>query len=121
MKVPAATASAGLPLWVFLAILLSGCATSRIDWSKRIGVYTYDQTVLELGPPDKQAKLNDGTTIADWLVNRGFYYSSPTYYGYAPFGVYYPAYTDTYRTPDAFLRLTFGSDGKLRGWKRYNR
>ena len=28
-----------------------------------------------MGPPDKQAKLADGTLVAEWLVNRGYTYA----------------------------------------------
>ena len=52
---------------LLLALLaLTGCATrNKIDWSARVGNYTFDQTVLELGPPDKQTKLSDGTVVAE--------------------------------------------------------
>jgi hypothetical protein len=107
-----------LPVLVLWAILMNGCATSKIDWSKRIGTYTYDQAIMELGPPEKQGKLADGTIVADWLMTRGYYYASPGVYGYYPaYGGYYPGYADAYRTPDSFLRLTFGPDRKLRAWK----
>jgi hypothetical protein len=107
-----------LSAWLFLGILFfCGCATAKIDWSKRIGTYTYDQAVLELGPPSKQAKLTDGTTVADWLTHRGYYYAyAPGAYGYGAWG--YAPYVDTYRTPDSYLRLTFGPDAKLHSWKR---
>jgi hypothetical protein len=102
--------------------LLAGCATQKVDWAGRVGHYTYDQAILEIGPPDKQAKLEDGTVVADWLTRRGYVYSSPAF-GYAPwayYGPYYPGYVDTY-TPDYFLRLTFGPDGKLGSWRKFAR
>jgi hypothetical protein len=108
---------------LLLAVLLSGCVTSRIDWAGRVGQYTYDQAVLELGPPDKQAKLADGTVVAEWLTCRGNrYVYAPWGYGY-PYGCYgpfYPVYVDSY-SPDYYLRLLFGSDGKLRTWKEFAR
>jgi hypothetical protein len=106
-----------------LAFLLAGCATPRVDWNSRIGNYTYDQAVLELGPPDKQARLEDGTTVAEWLTYRG-YHRSHAPWGYGPYwypGAYYPPYYyDTY-SPDYFVRLIFGSDGRLRAWKKFAR
>jgi hypothetical protein len=101
-------------------LLLAGCATQRVDWNARIGNYTYDQAVLELGPPDKQARLEDGTTVAEWLTYRGYYRSHGSW-GYAPYwypGAYPPYYYDTY-SPDYFVRLIFGSDGRLRSWKKF--
>jgi hypothetical protein len=52
------------------ALVLAGCVTQKIDWSARVGNYTYDQAVMELGPPDKSAKLTDGTVVADWLTHH---------------------------------------------------
>ena len=52
-------------------VLLTGCATPRIDWQARVGHYTYDQAILELGPPEKSATLTDGSVVADWLTQRG--------------------------------------------------
>src|SRR3990172_9124999 len=89
-------------LIVLLATLFVGCATRKMDWAGRVGSYTFDQAVLELGPPDKQAKLTDGTTVAEWLTRRGSnrLYASPAYYPYWA-GPSYPTYIDTY-SPDYF-------------------
>ena len=44
---------------------IAGCATTKpIDWNSRVGSYTFDQAVTELGPPDKQAALSDGKIVA---------------------------------------------------------
>lgn len=103
-----------------LALLLVGCETPRIDWQARIGAYTYDQAVLDYGPPDKVAKLADGTTVAEWMTRPGYSYSYPAGYPWPPWycGPYYPVYEQSY-SPPYFLRLTFGPDGKLRAWKKF--
>ncbi|MEK7707430.1 MAG: hypothetical protein AAB380_05485 [Verrucomicrobiota bacterium] len=106
-----------------LVTLLAGCATQKIDWAGRTGNYTFDQAVIEFGPPDKQAKLEDGTVVAEWLTRRGYrqVYPRGAYYGYwSPwdYGPFYPGYIDSY-SPDYFLRLTFGPDGKLKTWKKF--
>ena len=49
---------------LLLAGLLAGCVTQKIDWAARVGHFTFDQAVLEFGPPDKHAKLDDGTINA---------------------------------------------------------
>ncbi len=108
-----------------LTLLLSGCATSRIDWAGRVGNYTYDQAITELGPPEREAKLSDGTIVADWLTRRGYRYSYPigAYPWHCPpwyYGPFYPTYVDSYM-PDYYLRLTFGPDGKLKAWKKLAR
>jgi hypothetical protein len=110
-----------------LPALVSACATTKIDWNSRVGVYTYDQAVVDLGPPDKSAQLSDGSIVADWLTRRGrsgetmgMYYGPayyPRYYGYYSVAPYY----HDPPSPDYFLRLTFGPDGKLQAWKKFVR
>lgn len=109
-------------LWL-LILILAGCAsTPKVDWNSRIGKYTFDQAVIELGPPDKSAKLTDGTAVADWLTRRGYssgsypIVGSGYYYPYSP--IWAPAY-GTGPAPDRFLRLVFDQDGKLASWKNY--
>ena len=101
------------------ALVLAGCVTPKIDWAARVGNYTYDQAVAELGPPDKSTKLTDGTVVADWLTQPAQtivaaepYFSPPGCY----FGPLTPMHTET-RVPAQYLRLTFGGDGKLKTWR----
>jgi hypothetical protein len=110
-------------LLAMLSFMFAGCkSTPKVDWSSRIGNYTYDQAVAEFGPPDKTAKLSDGKTVADWIkhshgggmsfgVGTGFYGSHT--------GVGTSVGTSTGH-PDQVLRLTFGSDGKLLEYKKTN-
>lgn len=112
-------------LILVLVALVSSCATHRIDWAARVGNYTYDQAVVDIGPPDKQARLTDGTLVADWLTRRAYhdYYPVGGYYSYGHYRYYRPfppTYLDTY-SPDYFLRLTFAPDGRLQSWKRFTR
>ena len=110
---------------LLLGLLLGGCATPpKIDWSSRIGTYTYEQAILELGPPDKHATLSDGSTVAEWLLRRGYTRAYSPYFGYGYYGPWYyggfwPGYVDTYTSPNSFIRLIFGSDGVLKDWKRF--
>jgi hypothetical protein len=109
-------------LALLATLVLAGCATKpKTDWKARVGHYTYDQAVLELGPPDKVAKLDNGIIVADWMTQSaqkvgptGPYLIRPGYYGVAPAG-YGPTYF-----PAWYLRLTFGADGKLTDWKKYS-
>jgi hypothetical protein len=112
---------AGLLGTLVAVSFLVGCSTPKIDWAKRIGNYTMDQAVLEFGPPDKQAQLQDNTIVAEWLMRRGHSYHYPLYGYYSGYyGPGYPAYSEGY-TPDSFLRLTFGPDGKLQAFKKFYR
>jgi len=109
-----------LSVWLVVFAVM-GCATNKINWNDRIGTYTYDQAVLELGPPDKQEKLTDGTVVAEWLTQRGrTAFVGGGGYGYAGGRGYYgPSYIQG--APDYFVRLTFGAEGKLVSWKRFAR
>lgn len=109
-------------LLVLLAVcVFASCATKpKINWESRVGHYTYDQAVLEFGPPDKVAKLKDGIIIADWITQSaqtigptGPYIMRPGYYGVAS-----PGYAPTH-FPAWYLRLTFAADGQLTAWKKY--
>ena len=112
------------------ALILVGCAT-RTNWQEREGVYTYNQAVVDYGQPLSETKLNDGSTVAVWMTNRGQTtvsggpYNGP-YYGGSPYrGGYYnggagPGYATTY-SPARFLRLEFGPDNKLKAWKEFTK
>lgn len=100
-----------------LALLGSGCATApKIDWNSRVGAYTFDQAVIELGPPDKDAKLTDGMRVSEWLTHRGR--GGTTYVSHWRFGAAIPMDTST---PDYYLRLTFDPTGKLQSWRKYTK
>jgi hypothetical protein len=109
-------------LAVLAGALLTGCATERIDWPARIGNYSFDQAILEFGPPERTATLQDGSVVAEWLTARGSTWvhsgwggwGYPSWYWYGPS----PMYVST--SPDRYLRLTFDPNGKLVTWKRFS-
>ncbi len=103
---------------VGLASVLVGCSTAKIDWDSRVGNYTYDQAVLEYGPPDRSATLTDGTKVSEWLLYRGDSRGSySTFGGYHYGGPWIHHYSEP-PAPDRFLRLTFAADGKLKAWRK---
>jgi hypothetical protein len=128
-------------LWpALLACLLAGCATGpKIDWSSRVGNYTYDQSVRELGAPDKSSKMDNGVMVAEWqmrsdapatMKSGGDRYAGElngmaidTALGWPEFGrvpetvAIYPPGQDEGR----WLRLVFAPDGQLQSWKRFHR
>lgn len=111
-----------LQLYLLLAagLLTTGCSsTPKVDWNSRVGNYTYDQAVAELGPPDKSAKLTDGQTVADWITahRQGSSVSVGTGFGlgYGGVGV---GQTIGGGYSERILRLTFGADGKLAAWTK---
>jgi len=112
--------------------LLSACTTRpKVDWNGRVGVYSYDQAILDYGPPDKRAELSDKSIVAEWLTRYGDYRidsygSAAGYYGrpYRPYG-YYQGYAfgphDVSRTPDRYLRLIFDPQGLLKGHHEFSK
>ena len=111
-------------LMVAIAIVLVGCVGPKIDWNARIGSYTFDEAVREMGPPERQATLSDGSKVVDWVTERAYqsggigfgsrFYSSGRYGYYDPFVMTQLEH----RFPDRVVRLTFSPDGKLKEAKR---
>ena len=105
---------------LFLAVaFIAGCKTTpAVDWNSRVGAYTYNQAVADMGQPDKQAKLNDGKTVDQWITlhgNNGFFAGGG--YGSGNYGIGSGQNLgQSYK--DHVLELTFGPDGKLVSWAK---
>ena len=108
------------------AAVIAGCkSTPPVDWNGRVGTYTYDQAVTDLGPPDKQAKLTDGYTIAEWITRRstsglsigtGFFSGGGGGSGVGlGVGAGHSVGTSYY---DKTLKLTFGTNSVLTSWSK---
>ena len=114
--------SVGLEMFscCFLALLLAGCAsTPKVDWNSRVGSFTYDHAVAEMGPPDKSAKLSDGSTVAEWFIKHGSSVSFGVGTGFYSRGSSVGVGQTVGTSPSGeYLRLTFGADGKLTQWER---
>ena len=109
---------------LFLSPLLAGCKTTpSVDWSARVGNYTYDQAVVELGPPDKTAMLSTGEKVSEWIfgqrennsitIGTGFFgggYHRGIGMGMGVGQTIGGGYSDR------VLRLTFGADNRLLSW-----
>ena len=106
---------------LFLAVaFIVGCKTTPpIDWNSRVGNYTFDQAVSEFGPPDRQAKLSDGKTVAEWITQRGGGTSVGFGTGFYNRGVGVGVGESVGSGyPDHVLKLTFGTDNKLVFWQK---
>jgi len=119
MKTNLAAKFSLLTIFVLTAAFLIGCATTTktVDWNSRVGAYTFDQAVTDLGPPKKQAKTDDGNSVVEWITYR----SGPTGFGNGADYSRGPAGVGVGQTVgqnynDRVLRLTFGPDGKLVSW-----
>ena len=118
-----------------IMIFLAGCANNgpSVNWDARVGNYTYDQAVHELGRPDKTLQMSDTSKVAEWqLRSEGerVINSGPTGPGTDnPGGQLYgepfwskPEVVQVYPSnPNSgkWLRLTFNPDGHLVAWKSY--
>lgn len=101
-----------------LLFMLPACkSTPKIDWNSRIGTYTYDQAVIDMGPPDKMAEISEGR-VAEWLVNRS---RSPSFsVGFGSFGGSGGVGVGTGtggNVIENYLRLNFNKEGVLESWE----
>lgn len=98
----------------FAVLLFAGCATNRVDWDSRVGVFTYDQAVKELGRPNKVEPLAKGRFTAQWIsryplnnnmpgLDNNFYTHSASFSG-----------PPEYR--ESKLSLTFATNNILDSW-----
>lgn len=107
-----------------LLLLFISCVSQRAVWDGRVGTYTYDQAVQELGLPESEVKGPAGMRTAEWLVNPG----SPGSFGAGSGGTLTmldrypsPAARSTPPTPSEYLSLTFTADDQLFAWDRIYR
>lgn len=106
---------------LLLAVLVAaGCASNRVNWDERIGVLTYDQAVRELGPPDAESTLSDGTRVAQWrgraraqTVHTGIHQSHWNSRSHWRRGTGMGTTVVVPADNAPVLRLTFGPDGRL--------
>ncbi len=115
-----------LALWFCLGAILAmtwGCASRpKPDWNQRIGHYTFEQAVQELGPPFSSVRLQDGTTVAEWFLKAGPQFSFGVGTGFAGGHTGVGVGQGVTTAPKGhYLRLTFGPDGQLRTWENVKR
>ena len=115
-------------LLIVLALLAGGCASGSkasvkdIDWGSRIGTYTYEEALADLGEPDVIGQSSEGT-IAEWVLQRspnvtfGFDFGSVGFGHHTSTGV---GVGTTVSPPPSgeYLHLRFDNDGKLAEWTR---
>src|ERR1700756_4901972 len=99
-------------VWLFLLLLaLTGCATSPlINWDGRVGNYSYQLALADLGTPDSSTALSNGDLVADWVTREGhpgtLAFGAPPYFG-PPSAWESPVPQTVPPTPNYHLRLTF--------------
>jgi hypothetical protein len=104
--------------WVLVGLLWFigvGCETyGKADWKSRVGHYSWDQAIEELGPPESEAKTSDGSRVASWVISRSRTYSTairgPMYWSWSG--------QDVTTTAESHLLLTFNAQSQLKAWKR---
>ena len=111
---------AGIGLTTVLSILLLGCSTTpKVNWDSRIGTYTYEDALAELGPPSKVSNLEGGVKSAEWIKSRGPESGVDTMPAvYTRADIVQPDETYGYEAPNKVLRLMFTPDDKLISWQR---
>ena len=115
-------------LLIVLVLLIGSCATApRISvedsrWGARIGTYTYQDALTELGEPQMISESSEGK-FAEWVLRQ----SIPFSIGFGFGGAGYGHHTSTGGGVGAsvspppsgeYLRLRFDPDGKLAEWTK---
>lgn len=125
MKKPQFFAALAIAFFLLTPTFMTGCKTAPpVDWNSRVGNYTFDRAVTELGPPDKSAKLSDGRTVAEWVsgqrrnssmsIGTGVFSGG---YGRSGVGLGVgQTIGGSYR--DRVLRLTFDAANRLVAWSK---
>ena len=111
---------------IVLAFLAGSCAfgtkatVEDVDWGSRIGTYTYEEALAELGEPNVMGESSEGK-IAEWVLRRspmvsfGFGFGAGGYGHHTSTGV--GVGTSVSPPPSGeYLRLRFDRDGKLTEW-----
>jgi hypothetical protein len=128
-ELPQGRALSRLMCRILLLVSLAGCRTATsplVDWNSRIGNYSYPLALQDLGVPLRSTTLGDGSIVADWRTRKGTIGSpdvsdiSTTDASVTPNRPDNPIPLGSSPTPDHYLRLTFGPDQQLSGWKKYS-
>jgi hypothetical protein len=104
--------------WVSLIVLVfltGSCASGPrtnikgIDWGSRIGTYTYEEALAELGEPNVISESSEGM-IAEWVLKR----SPMVSFGFGFGGPGVGVGTSVSPPPSGeYLHLRFDKNGKL--------
>ena len=105
----------GLLVMACLVLGMAGCSSKpKVDWGSRVGVFTMDEAILEMGPPDFSTQLSDGMTVSDWFQGRAptmsFGFGVGSYGSSGGVGVGQGVSTGG---AGRYLRLTFDAEGIL--------
>jgi hypothetical protein len=119
MKMNLAVKFSLVAVFLLAIALVSGCATTKpVNWDNRVGHYTYEQAVTDLGPPARQARLSDGKVVSKWFVQPPVaprINSGMSNYGNNGFGA---GQTPGGGYNDQMLQLTFETNGTLAAWSK---
>ncbi len=113
--------SAGLVCAAVLGLVGAGCqALQQVDWDGRIGQFSYEQAVAELGRPVEETELSGGMRRAEWITNSGISVGralAGAGYQRWTMGVVPLEPTEIHRLRDRYLRLTFDRAGRMVAWE----
>jgi hypothetical protein len=115
-------------LFIVLALVIGGCASGTkatvkdIDWGSRIGTYTYEDALVELGEPDVIGQSSEGR-VAEWVLQRSPNVTFGLGFGGGSFGRHTSTGVGVGTTVSPppggeYLRLRFDKDGKLAEWTK---
>jgi hypothetical protein len=100
--------------------LITGCSTtSSVNWEKQIGIYSWDDALADMGPPDQVTDQPGGIKMATWAKQRSVGITlaadAPSYVRGESISA---NQTFGSAAPAKVLQLSFTPDGKLFDWDR---
>jgi hypothetical protein len=114
--------------FIVLSLLAGSCASGRketastIDWGSRIGTYTYEEALADLGEPDVISQSSEGR-IAEWVLRQSPNVSFSFGFGGASYGHHSgtgAGVGTTVSPPPSgeYLQLKFDEEDKLASWTK---
>lgn len=103
---------------ILATLMIAGCVSTPSVWDARVGVFSWEEALAELGEPTRVTELEGGVKSAEWLADqpvRGVsrYDGPPSRDSVAP-------HRDSIAQAPVprLLQLSFTPDGKLLDWRQ---
>lgn len=60
-----------MKLFFIIVTLLALISCRSNNWNSKVGSYSYDNALVEHGPPEQTERMSDGNKVCRWTLARG--------------------------------------------------